>query len=131
MTRTTQTSGSQRRKRILWSNALLAVAPVALFIAAPAPVHAGGECTALANVNNGAGYNACRTKMGVRCANSGGFVTEYHHTCTYPDGGRDECIEHTLPPMLSLGVQTVDFSCTYVPPGPEPAPAPEPGAEPR
>lgn len=124
MTRMAQTGGNQRRKRITWSKALFAVAPAALFIAAPAPAHAGGECTALANVDNGDGYNACRTKMGVRCAYSGGFYTEVHHTCTYPDGGRDECIEHTLSPLAGRGVVTVDFSCTYVPPGSEPAPAP-------
>ncbi len=41
----------------MWSKFLLIVAPTALFIAAPAPVHADGACTALANDVDA--YNAC------------------------------------------------------------------------
>ncbi|BBY35565.1 hypothetical protein MMIN_36260 [Mycolicibacter minnesotensis] len=114
MTRVMQASGSQRRKRIRWSKALLAVAPAALFIAAPAPAHADGACTALAN--EVAAYNACMNKMNMHCAYTGGFYVEVHSTCTYADGGRDECVQHLVPFSFG-GVEVTDSTCTYVPPG--------------
>lgn len=109
----------------MWSKALLAVTPAALFIAAPAPVHAGGECTALAPDVDA--YNQCMAKANVRCVGGGptGVIQGGYVTCTYPDGGRDECVAH----YAFLSGQLADAACTYIPPGPAPAPAP--GAEPR
>lgn len=122
MTRMAHVGGSKRRKRHLWSTALLAVAPAALFIAAPAPAHAGGECTAL---GPGA-YKECRITMNLRCESRQVSYLGVHATCTYPDGGRDECDET----IALFGGGTDYLACTYIPPGSAPAPAPEPGAEP-
>ena len=105
--------------RIVWIKALLAAVPVALFLAAPASVHADGACTALANDVDV--YSACTNKMNVPCAHRpGGFYPTEHLTCTYPDGGRDDC-------AITFGVlggPVADFGCTYVPPGSYPAPEP-------
>lgn len=114
MTRMAQADRSQRPKRILWSKALLAVAPAALFIAAPAPAHADGACTALANDADVDAYKACRIKMNLHCEYAGGFYTEVHATCAYPDGGRDDCVEHLVP---FSGGRSTGIACTYVPPG--------------
>lgn len=125
MTRKAQTGASQRRKRITWSKALFAVAPAALLIAAPAPVHADGACTGLGSDYEA--YTACTTKMNVNCVGRPrGFIAGVNMTCTYSDGGRDECLVQ----FAFLGGGRVDYSsCTYVPPDSEPAPAL--GAEPR
>ncbi|WP_409429378.1 hypothetical protein [Mycobacterium sp. SMC-11] len=99
----------------MWNKALLAVAPAALFIAAPAPVHADETCTALANVETLDAYNQCMVKMNVRCQSRRGNVfLEAFVTCKYPDGGRDECIEHFG--ALADG-RVDDLACTYFPPG--------------
>lgn len=124
MRRVAQTGGGQRRKRIVWSKALFALAPAALFIAAPVPAHAGGECTALA-YDDGA-YTECMFKMNVHCKATGNAWLNPTVTCTYPDGGRDDCFARIVP---FGGGRTSGSTCTYVPPGSEPAPAPEPGSE--
>ncbi len=108
----------------MWIKALLAVAPAALYIAGPAPVYADGACTALAN--NVDAYTACVNKMNVPCERRpSDFWRTHNLTCTYPNGGRDDCVLHFVP--FSIG-QVSDFTCTYVPPGSESAPAL--GAEP-
>jgi len=107
--------------------ALLAVAPTALFIAAPAPVvHADGACTALAG-GDGSAYDECIFKEHVYCKGrpEGLYATTIFSTCKYADGGRDECVVHLVP---FSGGKVADLTCTYVPPGPEPASAP--GADP-
>lgn len=108
----------------MWFKTLLAIAPAALFLATPAPfAHAGGECTNLANDVDG--YNQCMIKMNVRCVGGGptGAIQGGYVTCTYPDGGRDECVAHYA--FLS-GQQLADATCTYIPPGPAPEPVAEP-----
>jgi len=96
----------------MWSKALLIAAPAALFIAAPAPAHADETCTALANDVDA--YNQCMVKMNVHCKATGGFELIKTATCTYPDGGRDECTVHFA--LFGQGIP-VDTTCTYVPPG--------------
>lgn len=98
----------------MWSKALLAVAPAALFIAAPVPAHADGACTALANDSDA--YNICVNKMNVHCVYTGGFYPTGNSTCTYPDGGRDNCVYHFTLSLFDAG-QIADQNCTYVPPG--------------
>jgi len=95
----------------MWSKTLLIVALAALFIAAPAPAHADETCTALANDVDA--YNACTSKVNSHCVGTGGFFSGVHATCTYPDGGRDDCIGHMSP----FSTQITDFTCTYFPPG--------------
>ena len=109
-------------KMTMWIKALLALAPAALFIATPAPARADGACTALANPDDIDAYNECVFRANAYCkGRSTGFYVDFHVTCKYPDGGRDECDERLRP--LSGG--RFDFiNCTYVPPGSEPAPAP-------
>jgi len=111
----------------MWIKALLALAPVALFLAVPAPVaHADGACTALGNDANA--YNDCMVKMNVHCVgHPGGVYPTALTTCKYPDGGRDDCFVN----FGLVGTQVVDSSCTYFPPGSEPAPAPVPGGAPE
>ena len=115
----------------MWIKALLAVAPAALFLAAPAPVvHADGACTALGSDYEA--YNECIFKKNVYCTGRPtGYVMGASLTCTYPGGGRDECVVHHA--YLGHG-RVADSACTYFPPGPEPVPAPgavpEPAAEP-
>lgn len=96
----------------MWSKALLAVAPAALFIAAPAPAHADGACTALAP--DADAYGDCMFKMNVHCKATGDAWFNPTSTCTYPDGGRDECVMHFVP---FSGGRVADSACTYVPPG--------------
>ena len=114
--------------RIVWIKALLAALLAALFIAAPAPVHADGACTALAYDVDA--YQECAHKMNVRCKSRGVFL-EHSVTCAYPDGGRDECIEHFV---YGGAGRLADAACTYLPPGsdsaPAPGAAPEPATEP-
>ncbi|ULP48030.1 hypothetical protein [Mycolicibacter virginiensis] len=105
----------------MWNKALLAAVPAALFLAAPAPVvHADGACTAFANANDVDAYQECTRKMNVRCKSQGVFL-EHSVTCTYPDGGRDECIEHVV---YGGAGRLADAACAYVPPDSDPAPAP-------
>lgn len=107
----------------MWIKALLAVVPAALFIAAPAPVvHADGACTALGSDYDA--YNECISKKNVYCTGSPrGYVMGTNLTCTYPDGGRDECVVQRWNSYSA---------CTYFAPGSEPAPgaAPELAADP-
>lgn len=100
----------------MWSKALLAVTPAALFIAGPAPAHADETCTALASADTADPYKACVAKTNARCVGTGGVFTETHVTCTYPDGGRDECVQHYVYVVFSHG-PLADMACTYVPPG--------------
>lgn len=114
----------------MWIKALLAAAPAALFLAAPAQVaHADGACTALANVNTADAWKACVAKTNARCGRTGGFFTESHVTCIYSDGGRDDCVLHYDYALVGAG-PLADMACTYFPPGAESAPpagaAPEP-----
>jgi hypothetical protein len=111
----------------MWLKALLAVAPAALFVAAPAPVvHADGACTSLGSDYEA--YNACIQKMNVQCVGAPrGFIPGVNLTCTYSDGGRDECVVHFA---FLGGGRAADSSCTYTPPGSEPTPAPSASAEP-
>lgn len=115
----------------MWIKALLTVVPAALFIAAPAPVvHADGACTALGPD----AYKDCRIRMNLHCESRLVAYTVAHVTCTYPDGGRDECEQHIVP--FSPNTETASLACTYVPRGAESTPsagaAPEsaPAAEP-
>lgn len=107
---------------------VLAAVPATLFLAAPAPVvHAEGACTALAPDYDA--YDECIFKMHVYCKYTGGFIGIHSNTCTYSDGGRDECVTHTNPYSFS-GLGVIDHTCTYFPPGAEPAPAPGGAQEP-
>ncbi len=110
----------------VWIKALLAAAPAALFIAAPAPVvHADGACTALAHDYDG--YNACAFKANAYCVGRpAGILPTVPFTCTYSDGGRDDCFVS----FEFYGHRAVDSACTYIPPGSESAPPPAAGAEP-
>lgn len=114
----------------MWIKALLAVAPAALFIAAPAPVHADGACTALASDYDA--FNECIAKANAHCWATGNAWTNPTIACAYPDGGRDDCIWRLVP---FGGGRTSGSTCTYVPagsdpaPAADPAPAPAPGAE--
>ncbi|ULP48031.1 hypothetical protein [Mycolicibacter virginiensis] len=105
----------------MWIKALLVAAPAALFIAAPAVVvHADGACTALGSDYEA--YNACISKMNVHCVGGPrGFIPGVNLTCTYSDGGRDECVVHFA---FLGGGRAADSACTYVPPGSESAPPP-------
>lgn len=86
---------------------LLAIPVVALALASP--THADSPCTALAN--NESAFNACVQTAQAHCT-SGMMIYFWHHvTCTYPNGGRDECdVQHPL-----AGDETAN--CTYSPPG--------------
>lgn len=99
----------------MWIRALLAVAPAASFIAAPALVHADGACTALANPDDIDAYNECVIRENVYCkASHTGMGGYFHVTCKYTDGGRDECDERILP---FSGGRMEYANCTYAPPG--------------
>ncbi|WP_133164938.1 hypothetical protein [Mycolicibacter virginiensis] len=118
----------------MWIKMLLAVSPAALFLAAPAPVvHADGACTALGSDYEA--YNACISKMNVHCVGGPrGFIPGVNLTCTYSDGGRDECVVHFA---FLGGGRVADSSCTYIPlaaapaPGAAPEPAPAAAAHPN
>jgi len=108
--------------RIVWVIALLAVAPAALLLVAPAPVaQADGACTAIANTDTADAYNACLRKIDAHCTYTGGFYLELRHTCAYPDGSRDECVGHMGP---FSGARITDLACSYFPPGADQAPPP-------
>lgn len=119
-------------KIAVWIKTLLAIAPTALFLTAPAPVvHADGACTALANPGNVDDYNECLFRANAYCkSHRTDFLVGFHFSCGYPDGGRDECDEH----VTLYTQQIADYACTYFPPGSAPAPvpgaAPEPAGEP-
>lgn len=106
----------------VWTKALLAAVPAALFIAAPAPVvHADGACTALAGDYDA--FTECVAKANVSCRATGNDWFNPTMACTYPDGGRDDCFVRLVP---FGGGRTSGSTCTYVPPGAESAPGAEP-----
>jgi hypothetical protein len=89
---------------------LLALSTVGAVTVAP-QAHADGQCTALANDTNA--FNACMHNANEHCTAVGIMLYGTRHvSCTYPDGGRDECtVQH------ALTGQEVGASCQYFPPG--------------
>jgi hypothetical protein len=94
--------------------ALLVAAPVVVPLAWGAPeAHAAGKCTDLSTTNPTA-YQGCILNSGANCATHPGGILIIHSSCTYPDGGRDECDMHATPYGLG-GPPTLN--CQYFPPG--------------
>jgi hypothetical protein len=94
--------------------AVLVAAPMSVAFTWAAPVaHATGKCTDLSTTNPTA-YQGCILNSGANCSSRISGILATHITCTYPDGGRDECDTQATPYGLG-GPPTLN--CQYIPPG--------------
>lgn len=77
----------------IWTAVLTAMAAVLLTagsVLGAAGANAVGACTGIMNQGL-VQYSQCATNSGAHCTSSLGNFAGGHVTCTYPDGGRDEC----------------------------------------
>ena len=102
----------------IWTAVLTAMAAVLLTagsVLGAAGANAVGACTGIMNQGL-VQYSQCATNSGAHCTSSLGNFTGGHVTCTYPDGGRDEC-DYTG----TVGFGPSSGTCTYIPSGSEAA----------
>jgi hypothetical protein len=72
---------------------------------------ASPTCTGLAATNLTA-YQGCIFNSGANCQTHITGPSSNHTSCTYPDGGRDECDTQAV----ALGLQPPTVTCQYVRP---------------
>ena len=71
---------------------------------------ASPTCTGLAATNRR--YQGCIFNSGANCQTHLTGPSSNHTTCTYPDGGRDECDTQSV----ALGLQPPNVTCQYIRP---------------
>jgi hypothetical protein len=90
------------------------------------PAHASPTCTALGNSSDPATrykYMDCTREQGAFChwLGAGGYGGllggSTNMTCTYPDGGHDECNLTTGPGLGEQLQNPINAHCDYFPPG--------------